>query len=153
MLSIIQLAIIVLLAFLSHQVTVIPIRTVQQSSCPPEVPLSRPILVNWITNPNLSDLRTNTGTTGLDTTQIVHLVAPQDTIACNSLRTQFPLAISATIGSSNDRLNDLTYYKVGNFYFVTIVTAPSSDSTIVRVGYQRIYIFDTSFNYVAGYSG
>lgn len=144
---------VIFAAFMIYTVPIICLAQSWNLPCPPEVPLSRPILINWITNPNLSDLRTNTGTTGLDTTQIVHLVAPQDTIACNSLSTQFPLAISATIGSSNDRLNDLTYYKVGNFYFVTIVTAPSSDSTIVRVGYQRIYIFDKSFNYVAGYSG
>lgn len=125
----------------------------QISPCRPDVDRARKIIENFLTNPDLSDRRAETGTTGLNISQIQLLDDFSDANACQEFDDEYSQTIAKTSGPNNDRTYDVVYYKAGNFYFVVVVLAPPSDPDVVSVGLSHIMIHDQNLDYIAGYSG
>jgi len=96
---------------------------------------------NFLTNPNLSDARQETGTSGLSPDQI-QLV--QDESVCQKINDEF-----------NEFTNEyaVTYYKADSFYFATQILKQPDDPNEVASGLMMIYVLDSNLNFIKGYSG
>lgn len=120
-----------------------PVASVQSSDggCPSGSERAYDMVKNFLTNPNLTDARQETGTMGLSPDQI-QLV--QDESVCQQLDSEF---------SEFTNEYEVTYYKVDSFYFATqILKQPDSPSEVVS-GLMMIYILDNNLNFIKGYSG
>jgi len=109
--------------------------------CPEENSISEKMVENFLTNPNLSDLRLEVGVTNLSTTQI-QVVDNQNT--CNTLDDEFD--------SYKDKYI-VSYYQVGDFYFVTQILKQPNQVDRVITGLSFIYVYDENLNFIKGYSG
>jgi len=109
--------------------------------CPEEDSTSKEMVKNFLSNPKLSDLRKEAGVTELNITQI-KVVDNQNT--CNIFNNEF--------GSYKDEYK-ITYYKVGDFYFVTQILKQPDQADEVITGLSFIYIYDKNLNFIKGYSG
>ena len=109
--------------------------------CPSGSERARSMVENFLTNPNLSDARQETGTTGLSPDQI-QLV--QDESVCQKINDEF-----------NEFTNEyaVTYYKADSFYFATQILKQPDDSNEVASGLMMIYVLDSNLNFIKGYSG
>jgi hypothetical protein len=97
---------------------------------------------NFLTNPNLTDARQETGTTSLSVDQIQPVSDPG---VCQQL--------GADYSSQNISDYDLAFYKAGNRYFVTLLLKQSDDPDIVTTGLSMIDIYTADLNFIKGYSG
>lgn len=122
------------------------------SPCRPDVEKARKVVENFLTNTDLSDERIETGTTGLEVSQIQVLDDSQDSNACQEFDQRYQQAINKE-GANNDNFYDVAYYKAGNFYFVVLVLAPPSDPDSISMGLSHIVIFDDNLDKLAAYSG
>lgn len=113
----------------------------RETSCPEGSERAYNMVENFLTNPNLSDARQETGTTSLSPDQIQLI---QDENVCQQLDSEF---------SEFTDEYAVTYYKVGSFYFATqILKQPDSPSEVLS-GLMMIYVLDSNLNFIKGYSG
>lgn len=112
-----------------------------RQSCPEGSERARRMVENFLTNPNLSEERNETGTDNLDPEEIQVL---QDKNDCQKVKPEF----------ENYREDYVvSYYKVGEFYFVTQVLKQPDNPDKVASGLSMIYIMDENLNFIKGYSG
>lgn len=109
--------------------------------CPSGSDRAQSMVENFLTNPNLTDARQETGTTSLSVDQIQPVSDPD---VCQQLNDEF----SASIDEYN-----LAYFKIGDFYFATQILKQSENTNEVVVGLSFIYILDSNLNFIKGYSG
>jgi len=96
---------------------------------------------NFLTNPRLSNVRSETGMSGLSASQI-QLV--QDESVCQQLNSEFSEFTDEYV---------ITYYKTGNFYFATQIIKQPDNVDEVTSGLMMIYVLDSNLNFIKGYSG
>jgi len=125
----------------------------ENKPCRPEVEQAREMIENFMLNPNLSDVRAETGTTGLDISHIQLLDKLEHENACQFLNDEYKETITKSAQPDNDPVYDVVFYKVGNFYFVVVVLAQPSDPDVISTGLSFILIHDQNLNYISGYSG
>ena len=99
------------------------------------------MVIDFLSDSNLTAARQETGTTNLDTSQIQVVSDPS---VCQTLDNEF---------SSFKDDYKITYYKAGNFYFVTQILKQPNKTDEVVVGLSFIYIYDENLNPIKGYSG
>lgn len=97
---------------------------------------------NFLTNPKGTEARQETGTSGVTADQI-QLV--EDQSVCEQL--------SENYSSGEYDGYNVTYYKVGNNYFATIILKQPDDQDIVRTGLSFIDIYSENLNFIKGYGG
>jgi len=97
---------------------------------------------NFLTNPDLSGARTETGATGLSVEQIQLVQEPN---VCRQLREDY----------SNQDVEgyDLSFYSAGNRYFVILILDQPENTGEVISGLSAIDIYDENLNFIKGYSG
>lgn len=111
------------------------------STCPPVSERARSMVENFLSDPNLSDARQETGTTGLNADQIQPVSDPD---VCQQLNDEF----SASIDEYNP-----AYFEIGDFYFATQILKQPEDTNGVVVGLSFICILDSDLSFIKGHSG
>lgn len=96
--------------------------------------------------------RQETGTIGLSVSQIQLLDKQKDSEACQFFNNRYKATISKQYEANNEPVYHVVYYKVKEFYFVSIVLAQPTDPDVVTTGLSYIIIFDNNLNKLAGYS-
>ncbi|NBC26886.1 MAG: hypothetical protein GVY08_08490 [Bacteroidetes bacterium] len=119
--------------------------------CPAENNLARENLELFISHPDWSNNRIDTGTNGLSVSQIQLLTDSQHSSVCQNFNSEFDDTINETWSKGGSKY-DLVYYKVGSFYFVSIVVAQPSDPEYVSVGLSFLIIYDSNLNRIEGFS-
>lgn len=119
--------------------------------CKEEVTYSRGILERFISSSNWSEERLETGTTGLQVSQIELLTDDNYDNVCEDLNMLNAPGIAMKVGPNNDPKYDYVYYKAGNFYFVVIILAEPSDPNYISIGLSALIIYDENLNEIKGY--
>jgi hypothetical protein len=119
--------------------------------CPKEVDYNRKILVDFITHSEWSSSRQKTNTDHLEKYQMNVLTSPAFSSTCKELNNQYQETISKKRHTGEPRYN-LTYYKAGDFYFVTISLRQPDNSDEVVVGLSFLVIHDKNLKTIKGYS-
>jgi hypothetical protein len=91
------------------------------------------------------------GTTNLLSSDIEVLTTSVDGQVCTYLKSLY----SSTINEKwpdNSPAYHVSFFKAGDFYFVSIAVAQPTDPEWMSVGLSMIDVFDTSLNKLAGYS-
>lgn len=121
------------------------------SPCPAQTEVNRGIMEDFLSSSAWKSNRQETNTDMLSTSQITLLTSPEFTNICDRLNSKYEAMISKTWKSGESRYN-LTYYKVGNYYFVIISLNQPSDTSRVAVGSAFLNIHDKNLNRIIGYS-
>jgi len=95
---------------------------------------------NFLTNPNLSGARQETGTTGLSPDQI-QLV--QNESVCQQLNSEYGQYPDYTA----------TYHKAGNYYFATLLLEQPDDPQQVVSGISIIVVLNDELEKIESYGG
>lgn len=118
--------------------------------CPVETDLNETIINAFITSEKWQKGRQKTNTKHLTTSQIMLLRSPQYNSVCETFNAKFQEAFEAEWPDGLAK-NDVTYYKVGNFFFVIISSNQPSASDEFVEGTTYITIFDENLNIVKGF--
>ncbi len=110
-----------------------------QAACPPNHPNAWSLVELFLTEPELSDARQETGTTSIDTSQ-VQLV--QNTSVCQTLNAQYE--------DFQSPVQTRVYYHTSNRYFVAIPLVESEEG-IVGFGIETLIVLDDSLNELKAY--
>jgi hypothetical protein len=131
----------------------LPVNTAAQkinTPCPAEISDNRDLLEEFITSSEWEKGRQETNTTHLTTSQINLLQGSEYTATCETFNSRFQEAFSETY-SDGSPTYEITYYKVGNYYFVIISRRQPADPDTAVSGAEYINIFDGNLNYIKGY--
>lgn len=120
------------------------------SPCPVEVEDNENYIKSFLTSAEWAKGRQETNTEHLTMSQVTVLTSPQFNTTCETLNNRFQEAISETY-SDGSHTFDLTYYKVGNYYFVIISRRQPAKPDLVASGVEYITIFDNNLDVVKGY--
>lgn len=132
---------IVLLAGLLLAATITPQAARAQTTCPPDGQGSRAIVERFLARPGFGPDRAQLSLAGATMSNVRVLTDASDAAACQSLST----AVGATSAGPNWRV---TFYRVGNYYFVAFRRSETANTR--WLGFVPLYIFDTAFNQVNG---
>lgn len=113
--------------------------------CPTEIGEARSIVENFLTEPSLSDARSETGTTGLTVNNIAHLDNPDDTYVCEVLNNDF--------SHFDGDFRKVVYYQAGDHYFVSAPLVVPDTSEYSIIGPDFIIVLDSDFNTLGRYRG
>jgi hypothetical protein len=119
--------------------------------CPPSNEKTRKVLEYYVLHPHWSDKRVEIGTSSLVASDIEVLTSIVDGQVCTYLNSLY----SSTINEKwpdNSPAYHVSFFKAGDFYFVSIAVAQPADPEWMSVGLSMIDVFDTSLNKLAGYS-
>ena len=122
-----------------------------QDPCPDDNELNRDIMESFLTSPDWSKERNETGIEGLSTSQIDVLVQSNYSDVCKNLNNLLQETISTTTSSGKPRYN-LTYYKAGSHYFAVVTLRQPDDPDEVVFGLAALIIYDSNLNKIVGYS-
>lgn len=114
-------------------------------TCPAGLDRARSMVENFLTEPNLSDARSETGTTGLTVSDIAHLDNPDDTDVCEVLNDDF--------SHFDGDFRKVVYYQVGDYYFVVAPLVVPDASEYSIIGPDFIVVVDSDFNTLGRYRG
>jgi len=120
------------------------------SPCPAKEAINRTQLKDFLVKPSWKPQRQETNTGHLTTSQITLLSSPDNNSTCKKLNKLYQGFISET-WANGEKSNNLTYYKVGNFYFVIISPKPPKDPQIVVTGPSYIGIYNNNLKKIKGY--
>lgn len=119
--------------------------------CPVETEHNSTIINDFVTSPDWEEGRLETNTNQLTAAQITLLQSPEFNSICNTFNDRFEEALTEK-WSNGYLANNLSYYKVGNYYFVIITPRQPEDPNAFVTGLSYIYIFDEELHFVKGYS-
>lgn len=121
------------------------------SVCPTTNEKTQKVLEYYLLHPHWSDRRVEMGTTNLLSSDIEVLTTSVDGQVCSYFNSLY----SSTINEKwpdNSPSYHVSFFKAGDFYFVSIAVAQPSDPEWMSVGLSMIDVFDTSLNKLAAYS-
>ncbi len=121
------------------------------NACPPDYELARRNVIYYISHPHWSNRRNETGTNLISTSDIQHLNQNVDSQVCSYFNSVYANTINEK-WPDNSPSYHVSFYKAGDFYFVSIAVAQPSDSDWMSVGLSMLIIFDGSLNRLEGYS-
>jgi hypothetical protein len=108
--------------------------------CPIENDKNRSIMENFLTKSSWSTERVETFTSHLSVSQITVLNDLNHASACSSFNHIYEEALTEDNGLG-EPANNVTYYKVDNFYFVVISLRKSDDPEVITMGLSFIDIY------------
>lgn len=122
-------------------------------SCRPDNEWTRENLKIFLTHQDWTDGRQETGTQGISASQLQVLSNNnnEDKSVCSDLTAEFMDTINETWPDGSNAYN-VTFYKAGSFYFVSIAIAQPDDPNKAAVGLSFITIYDSNLNRIKGYS-
>lgn len=113
------------------------------SMCPAEMAGTRDLVLRFLTTARYSEPRTESGIPTIDPANLHLLSDEEDAGECTRLNDVFGY-------DGRDREWVWTYYKVESRYVVSVRWAESVSGK--RLGFMPLYVFDESFDPVAGYA-
>jgi len=123
----------------------------KDTPCPAQLDKHDEIVEIFLTKDNLDPERQKTGTDHLTVSQITPLKSTSFSDNCQQLNTVSQEAINTTWSNGTPKYN-LSYYKVGNFYFIASTLRQTGDSDTVTVGLSFLFIYNHNYEKVADYS-
>ncbi|MBN2732796.1 MAG: hypothetical protein JXR26_10240 [Balneolaceae bacterium] len=118
--------------------------------CPGEVEDNRNYLKSFLTSEEWEQGRQETNIDHLSYSQINVLASPEFNATCETLNNRYQEAFVEKYSDGSSKY-ELTYYKVGNYYFVIISRRQPSDPNLVASGVEYITIYDENLNVIKGY--
>jgi len=119
--------------------------------CPPDYEIARRNVDYYISHPHWSQRRSDTGTNSISMSDIQVLNQSADGQVCQYFNSTYANTINEK-WADNSPSYHVSYYKAGDFYFVSIAVAQPSDPEWMSVGLSMLIIFDGSLNRLEGYS-
>lgn len=118
--------------------------------CPVEVEDTRSYMEGFLTTAEWERGRQESGTGHLTAAQITPLRSPEFTATCEALNNQFQGPINDTYESGGKQF-EVTYFKVGNFYFVWFARQQPVDPDYAASGVEFVNILDENLEIVKSY--
>jgi len=120
--------------------------------CPSDDETNHAIMEEFLTIPEWSPARGETNTDHLTTSQINYLKDYENKSICKQLNDTYKEFISESWSDNGKTFNqyDITYYRVGDFYFVVI--SLSQYAGYISAGVAYIDVYDNNLNRLKGYA-
>lgn len=121
------------------------------ATCPKPNKVNESILEDFITKPYWLEERTETNTGHLTTSQISLLSDTNNSSICSSFNSTYQETLEEE-NSPGEKAYNVTYYKVGSFYFVVISIRQPANDTYIATGVNFIDVYDQNQDLIAGYA-
>ena len=120
------------------------------ATCPGPNSNNRSIIEDFLIESDWSSERTETNTQGLSVSQITVLSDSNYSSVCSSLNNTYQEMLNKKHGGEQGY--NVTYYKVGSFYFVVISIRQSEDPNIVTTGLEYLDVYNQNLELIQGYA-
>jgi len=120
--------------------------------CPADDETNKRILEEYLTISEWSDARQETNTVNLTTAQIQILQDSSHSNVCQEFNNEFQGFLTEKWPDDNTRKYAVSYYKVGNFYFVVISLQQSEDPNTIVSGVAYLTVYNTNLTRIKAYA-
>ena len=140
-----------LVSFTIHETSSFTVVNAVESTCPSQHFKNQRAIEEFLTRDVWSDQRVESNTESLTVSQITVLDDFGDSSACSSFNDIYQEAFDEKNGLG-EPANNITYYEIGNLYFIVITPRQSDNPDYITIGVSYLDIYDQNLDLIKAYA-